>query len=46
MSSDVDTEIIFHSAPYIQHEQIQFDNNYKIYLETMLISEGGLTTGL
>ena len=38
MSYDVDTEIIFQSAPYIQYEQIQLDDSYKTYLETTLIS--------
>lgn len=43
---DVDTEIIFQSAPYIQYKQIQLDDNYKTYLETTLISELSLRTGI
>lgn len=43
---DVDTEIIFQSAPYIQYKQIQLDDNYKTYLETILISELSLRTGI
>ena len=43
---DVDTEIIFQLAPYIQYKQIQLDDNYKTYLETTLISELSLRTGI
>ena len=33
---DIDAEIIFHSAPYIQYEQFQLDDNFRTYLETAL----------
>lgn len=46
MSYDVDKEIIFQSAPYIQYEQIQLDDSYKTYLEAKLISELSLRTGI
>lgn len=46
MPSDADAKMIFRSAHYIQYEQVQLNNNYKLYLETTLISERALRTGI
>ena len=42
----VDAEIIFTDAPYIQYEQIKLDNNFRTYLESTLMSENVLRTGI
>ena len=42
----VTAEIIFTSAPYILFQQFQLDNNFCTHLETMLISNRALRTGI
>ena len=46
MPTEVDAEIIFYSAPYNQYEQSQLSNNFRTYLETALILERELRTGI
>ena len=46
MPSDADAKVIFRSAHYIQYKQAQLDDNYKLYLETTLISERALRTSI
>ena len=46
MQTEVDADIIFHSAAYIQYEQCQLDDNARTYLETTLISRRALRTGI
>ena len=46
MPTEVDAEIIFYSAPYNQYEQSQLNNNFRTYLETALILERELRTGI
>ena len=42
----VDVEIIFTSAPYIMYEQLKLDDNYRTYLEGVILSERELGTGI
>ena len=35
---DPDTKIIFARAPFIQYEQLLLDNNFRQYLETIMVS--------
>ena len=42
----VDAEIILTSAPYIIHEQFKLDDNFRTYLEGVLLSEHVLRTGI
>ena len=44
--TEPDVEIIFHSSTYIQYEQIKLNGNFRTYLETMMISEDALRTGI
>ena len=44
--TEPDVEIIFHSSIYIQYEQIKLNGNFRTYLETMMISEDALRTGI
>lgn len=34
-----DAKIIFHEAPFIQYEQFRVNNNFRQYLETIMISK-------
>ena len=42
----VDGEIIFTFAPYIMYEQLKLDDNYRTYLEGVILSECVLRTGI
>ena len=42
---DVDAEIIFTRAPFIQYEQILLDKNFRQHLETIMISKKILRKG-
>ena len=42
----VDAEVIFTDAPYIQYEWIKLDNNFRTYLESTLMTENVLRTGI
>ena len=44
--NSVDAEIIFHSIPYILYEQFQLHDNFHTFLETILVSNGALRTGI
>ena len=46
MPTEVDSGIILRSAPYIQYEQFQLDDNFRTYLETTLILERALRIGI
>ena len=43
--ADVDTEVIFHSALYIQYEETKLNDNYRADLETTVTSEYALKSG-
>lgn len=34
-----DAKIIFHEAPFVQYEQFRVNNNFRQYLETIMISK-------
>ena len=38
-------EMISHSVPYIQHKQIRSNNNFRSYVESIIISDHVLRTG-
>ena len=40
-----DVKIIFTKAPFIQHEQILLDKNFRQYLETIMVSRKILSVG-
>ena len=42
---EVDTEIIFTRAPFIQYEQILLDKNFRQHLETIMVSKKILRMG-
>ena len=42
----VDAYIVFTSAPYIMYEQFKLDNNFRTYLEGVMLSEHALRTGI
>ena len=42
---DPDTKIIFARAPFIQYEQLLLDNNFRQYLETIMVSKNILRMG-
>ena len=42
---EVDAEIIFTRAPFIQHEQILLDKNFRQHLETIIVSKKILRMG-
>ena len=42
---EVDAEIIFTRAPFIQYEQILFDKNFRQHLKTIMISKKILRMG-
>ena len=44
--SEPDAEIIFNLTPYLQYQQIVLNDNYRTYLETTMISEHALRTGI
>ena len=46
LSRTVDVEIILNSAPYIMYEQFKLDDNFRTYLEGVLLSEHVLRTGI
>ena len=41
---DVDAEILFTSAPFVQYEQILLDKNFRQHLETIMVSKKILRT--
>ena len=43
-ASNLDAEIIFTDAPFIQYQQIKLDNNFRTYLESSLLLENNLRT--
>ena len=43
--SNVDAEIIFTKAPFIQYEQILLDKNFRQHLETIMVSKKILRMG-
>ena len=36
---DVDAEILFTRAPFVQYEQILVDENFRLHLETIMVSK-------
>ena len=42
---DVDAEILFTRAPFVQYEQILLDKNFRQHLETVIVSKKILRTG-
>ena len=42
---DIDVEIIFTRAPFIQYEQILLDKNFRQHLETIIVSQKILRMG-
>ena len=42
----VDAKIILMSTPYILYEQFKLDDNYRAYLEGIMISNNALRTGI
>ena len=38
-------ELISHSVPYMQHKQIRSNNNFRSYVESIIISDHVLRTG-
>ena len=42
----IDTDIILTSVSFIMYEQLKLDGNYRTYLESVLISEHVLRTGI
>ena len=46
LPSKPDAQIIFHSAPYIQHEQIKLNDDFRKYLQSTVISKHVLRTGI
>ena len=43
-AANLDAEIIFTDAPFIQYQQIKLDNNFRTYLESSLLLENNLRT--
>ena len=43
---NVDAEIIITSAPYILYEQFKLDDNFRTYLERVMLSEYVLRMGI
>ena len=43
--ADVDSEVIFYSAPYIQYEETKLNDNYRADLQTTMTSEHALKSG-
>ena len=41
---DVDAEILFTRAPFVQYEQILLDKNFRQHLETIMVSKKILRT--
>ena len=41
---NIDAEVIITSAPYIMHEQFKLDDNFRTYLEVVMLSEHVLRT--
>ena len=46
LPNNVDAKIILDSAPYILYYQFDLDDNFRTYLEGVMISENSLRTGL
>ena len=44
--TSLDAEIFFTNMVFIQYEQIKLDNNFRTYLESSLLSENVLRTGI
>ena len=44
--TNLNSENIFADAPFIQYEQIKLDNSFRTYLESNLLSENVLRTGI
>ena len=44
--TNLDAEIIFTDAPFIQYEQIKLNNNFIAYSESSLLLENNLRTGI
>ena len=42
----VDADIVFTSTPYIMYEQFKLDNNFRTYLEGVILSEHVYRTGI
>ena len=42
---DVDVEILFIRAPFVQYEQILLDKNFRQHLETIMVSKKVLRMG-
>ena len=42
---DPNTKIIFTKAPFIQHEQLLLDKNFRQYLETIMVAKKILRMG-
>ena len=43
---DIDAEILFTRAPFIQYEQILLDKNFRQHLETIMVSKKMLRMGV
>ena len=43
--TNVDAEIIFTKAPFVQYEQILLDKNFRQHLETIMVSKKNLRMG-
>ena len=44
--SNPDAKIIFHAAPYIQYQQLRLTDNFRKYLEVLLLSKRVLRSGI
>ena len=44
--ANLDAEIFFTNVVFIQYEQIKLDSNFRTYLESSLLSENILRTGI
>ena len=42
---EVDAEIIFTSAPFVQYKQILLDKNFRQYLDTIMLSKKNSENG-
>ena len=46
ISNESDAQVIFHGTPYISYPQITLDDNFLVYLNTILRSRSALRTGV
>ena len=44
--TNLNAENVFTDVPFIQYEQIKLDNSFRTYLESNLLSENVLRTGI